>query len=86
MILDTSEKTLAPNGGLISIRPNPNNGVFEISVQSAITEDATLSITDLTGRSLYETYCRTNQPVKITTQLPSGVYFAVVNTAHGRKT
>jgi sugar lactone lactonase YvrE len=69
-----------PDG--ISIAPNPANTTFRLTIASGIDVQADVTITDLTGRSIYHSFYPTNTSISLSPQLSPGVYLVRATTLH----
>jgi hypothetical protein len=76
--------------GVVSVYPNPTNGVFSVvyTNESAVDQDATIQIADMAGRILFEESTmimngRLQADWDLTSVLSTGVYFVRINTAEG---
>ena len=67
----------------ITIYPNPNQGIFTLLVSSPVTEQAVVTVTNITGKKTNEFTIVTNQASDITLTQSAGIYFVSVATAHG---
>jgi len=73
-----------PDTGIgINIYPNPNDGAFTLKIASPMQEQATVTITNITGEKVYETSILTNNQTSITFAPPPGLYFLSAITVHG---
>lgn len=68
----------------ISIFPNPAHGVFTILVNSDVSNEATVTMTDLVGSRIKTIKIETNRPNETKPDLPAGMYF--LNISSGGKT
>jgi PKD repeat protein len=71
-----------------SIYPNPNNGVFEVKLNTSITDNGVINVYDLIGNLVYSTVIDSNNLVK-TINLPNvsnGVYFVKVSSNDSQHT
>ena len=69
---------------LISVYPNPNNGLFTVYISSDITETAQFVITNMFGEKVEEITAATNAPLNIQLNEPAGIYFINATTTHAR--
>ncbi|MBE0663968.1 MAG: S8 family serine peptidase [Bacteroidales bacterium] len=72
----------------MNIFPNPNTGVFTLAINDPNPGQLAVTITDLMGKTVYETMLQTNG-LPLTRQidlsnLPSGVYFLVAGNSAGQ--
>jgi len=58
-----------------TIAPNPSQGDITTQLLSSVTQDYTITITDLLGAALMQLHGITNKPTNISTNLPPGIYF-----------
>ncbi len=69
---------------LILITPNPNRGAFILTLKSGVTCQAKVSITDMIGRVVKETYITTNKETQLMLDAPSGIYLLSTQTPNQR--
>ncbi len=70
----------------MNLYPNPSNGSFTINFGNALAEDAILSITDMTGRTIHEVKVNAlteTMSIDLTT-LPAGVYMARIQQSQNQ--
>ncbi len=67
----------------IGVYPNPNNGVFTISIASGTNEPVSVTITNCAGQKVNEFRGATNQPNELRMDVPPGIYFISAVTSHG---
>lgn len=63
---------------LLSIYPNPNNGIFSLYINAKQNNLVKLTIHDLTGKKVHSQHQRTNMginEIRINSQLHKGIYF-----------
>jgi hypothetical protein len=65
----------------INVVPNPNNGHFSLTVIAAQLEPATIVITDIFGKKVFEANGSTNCSNNIQLAQPAGIYFARIETS-----
>ncbi len=65
------------------ISPNPTNGTFNVNLTSNVNEDVQITVSDITGRTVYTGTGRTNQSTEVTLPVPAGLYIVIVATSHG---
>lgn len=65
------------------IFPNPNNGKFNLIVSSDYTKDVQVGVFSCTGEKIKDLHIEPNKPTGICVDLPSGVYFLVINRLEG---
>ena len=70
----------------ITVLPNPNNGVFNITIRSAENEQVRGVITDITGKQEKTFVITTNKPAAMKIDGPAGLYFLSARTATKRYT
>jgi PKD repeat protein len=71
-------------GKMFSIYPNPSTGNINITWGSSITGKATVTVTDMTGRQVYNLTNDASQISNISLgQIQSGIYFIRINTGKG---
>jgi sugar lactone lactonase YvrE len=58
----------------ISIAPNPNKGIFTLSVNTGKKETISIEIHDVTGRKVFHQYIPSGSDVPVNPTLPSGIY------------
>ena len=80
---NNSVATTATIAHLTDIYPNPNNGSFSFTIQSAANELVSVTLTNLQGAALNAFRVETNQPISVQTDLPKGIYLL---TMQGRST
>lgn len=71
---------------LVKVYPNPNQGRFSVSVTDKTVGTVNVTLTDLTGKTVYENTVKVNgnQDVKIeTSNLPKGIYQLKMNSEKG---
>lgn len=75
-----------PLNAEVKVMPNPNNGVFVLSIQSASRLNGTVSVIDVTGRTIYaeaiDLIGGYNQQLNFNNQ-PKGIYTLLIKTAEG---
>lgn len=69
--------------GAISIFPNPNNGTFNVKLNSVSSQDITISVYDIRGRkvfnNLYENSANFNETIRLN-NVESGMYLLNIST------
>ena len=65
------------------ISPNPTNGTFFVNLTSTENEDVQITVSDITGRTVYTGTGRTNQATEVTLPVPAGLCIVTVATSHG---
>jgi PKD repeat protein len=75
---NTTSVTQTDFAAKINLYPNPSNGEFTIDFGDAVTEEATVNIVDMTGKTVYTTKVQALAKTKgiNLTGLPAGVYMA----------
>jgi hypothetical protein len=68
----------------LRIYPNPASGAFTVYFTSAIHQDVTITIADITSRKAFELTTQTNVPVPVV-GLEPGIYFVSATTPTGIK-
>jgi uncharacterized repeat protein (TIGR03803 family) len=63
----------------IEVYPNPFQERLNLYIESAKSEEAEITLVDVTGRRIHQSTAQTNAPVEIVKPLPDGVYFLKVN-------
>jgi len=77
--------TVANRSSMISVFPNPNNGVFEVEMNSF--EAGEIEIYDLNGRMVYNQTISTANPQINAASLDNGCYFVcLISNSGARKT
>lgn len=66
----------------MKVTPNPSNGHFTVLISSMTNEVATVEIFDVIGKKLLITITRTNEPLEISLNIPSGTYFVKASTEY----
>lgn len=67
----------------LQVYPNPSDGTFTISCWSSSLENPAITITDVSGRVVYtKNLSSSTKELKLSTQLPSGVYFLSKTTGN----
>jgi hypothetical protein len=69
---------------LVHIMPNPNRGAFILTLKTGLTCQAKVSITDMIGRVVKETYITTNKETQLMLDAPSGIYLLSTQTPNQR--
>lgn len=67
----------------VSASPNPTKGIFEVQFNSAIAQAATITITNLNGRQVYQQQLlaqRSSQHLVDLTAATEGIYLLTVQT------
>ena len=67
----------------LNVFPNPNTGVFTVSLSSAYDESAAIIISNILGEKIKEITTTTNTETEIRLNVPAGLYMVSVSTAHG---
>ncbi len=68
----------------ITLSPNPTtSGTFTLNVNTAVQETAKITITNVTGSTIKTLQSETNTAMDIQLNVPAGLYFVTVVTAHG---
>ncbi len=67
----------------IKIYPNPSNGIFNIDLKNPKSLYFTITITDITGKTLFKTVCDKNIFKFDGNSLKSGIYFIKLNKGEG---
>ncbi len=68
----------------ITLSPNPTtSGLFSLNINTTAPETATITITNVTGSTIKTLQTETNKAVDIQLNVPTGLYFVTVTTAHG---
>ncbi|MCU0347619.1 MAG: T9SS type A sorting domain-containing protein [Saprospiraceae bacterium] len=75
--------TDSPAQQALALSPNPNNGLFRVSIPFSTAGSGLLEMTDHTGRTVRSfNWNMTNQPLSVdATGLPAGTYFLRVKSA-----
>lgn len=86
IIVDTTVgvEHVAGNNSSISIFPNPNNGTFNLNINTASNEMANVVVTNMVGAVVSEAMVETNKSNNIAINQPAGIYF-VTATVHNDK-
>ncbi|MES1181545.1 MAG: T9SS type A sorting domain-containing protein, partial [Flavobacterium sp.] len=63
----------------MNVVPNPNNGVFELRFTNTI-KDATLIITDMIGREVYNSAINTQRLTIDLSVHANGMYYVTINS------
>ena len=71
-------------GTTLNVFPNPTDGAITISLNSAITEEADVIITNVLGAKVREMKMTTNKAVNIKLDEAAGIYFLSASTAAGK--
>jgi len=69
----------------LSVFPNPTQGVFTMTLASAIAEDVNITVTNMVGSVVKTITAATNQETQITLNQPAGVYMLTATTASGAR-
>ncbi len=68
----------------ITLSPNPAvSGLFSLNINTTAPETATITITNVTGSTIKTLQSETNKALDIQLNVPTGLYFVTVTTAHG---
>ncbi len=68
----------------ITLSPNPaTSGLFSLNINTTAPETATITITNVTGSTIKTLQSETIKAVDIQLNVPTGLYFVTVTTAHG---
>ena len=79
----TTSVAMQNNGtSMMTIFPNPGNGVFELSIAAPLDESAHVVITDLVGKKVSEFITTTNKQIALDIEAPSGIYLIEATSAH----
>lgn len=73
------------NDHSLNIFPNPSNGSVMVNLASGLHEDATVTVTTVTGVKLQEVSIKTNTNNEIVIDQPTGMYVISATTASGKK-
>jgi hypothetical protein len=68
---------------MLTVVPNPSGGEVSCTLSATLDEEVHLSVTDVTGRKIFETTSQTNKPTMLRIDGPAGVYFLNATTAAG---
>ena len=68
----------------LNVYPNPSTGNFTINLLSGITEQATVTITNIVGEKVKEFTMSTNQPTDLKLDQPEGIYFLTAASSTGK--
>lgn len=68
----------------VSVFPNPSQGVVNFKAPNA--EISSVEIYNVQGQSVYSQIVRSNEAILYLTELPTGLYYAKVNTDKGSET
>ena len=81
---------IAPNnsveGMALNVFPNPNSGMFTLSLESKMNEEVHVQVTNLLGQKVKEATTATNTPLTVQLDMAAGVYLLTGHTAHGTYT
>jgi hypothetical protein len=69
-------------GNTLQVSPNPCTGSFSVYLSSIIAEQAHFTITDTKGEKVKEFYGAANEHLPIHLEVPGGIYFLSVRSAH----
>ncbi|MCD6011391.1 MAG: inlJ 1 [Flavipsychrobacter sp.] len=69
---------------ILSVYPNPNNGIFTVNVSAARTEEVTITITNTLGQPVKEYTVATNTQKQLQLNTPAGIYFISANSKEGK--
>ena len=70
-----------------AISPNPNNGIFNLTLNQPVSDDSKISIYDLQGRLIENLNFQSNsatQQVQLKNQYRSGVYLIEISNENGK--
>ncbi len=81
----TASGTASINKGdvLLTVWPNPNQGIFTVKLSSATDEPVQIVVTNIVGEKVKEINTTTNKATEIKLNDAAGVYFVTASTAHG---
>jgi len=82
-ISDVGVQQIATTGGEMKLLPNPNKGLFTMSLQSLNDEQVQVVITNTLGEKVKEFTTTTNMATAIQLDQPAGIYFLSAITEHG---
>jgi hypothetical protein len=67
----------------MSVVPNPTNGTFSINMESDVTVNAFVTITNVVGEKVKELNMTTNKATEVKLDVPNGIYFINARTVNG---
>ena len=70
----------------IDLYPNPSNGEFRVNVTTIDNEVVQITVANLLGEIVRDISATTNQPLIVTMDVPTGVYFLTARVAEGAVT
>jgi hypothetical protein len=77
----TGIRDIQSKAGEVILYPNPNNGLFYLSISSDIPEDLTVHVVNSQGQTVYNRVCTASsllhEPIDIQ-HLPAGIYHIVI--------
>jgi hypothetical protein len=74
----------AYSAAALNIYPNPNDGLFSVSLAYPTSEPVSVTITDITGRKIKDLQTTTNKDTPLHVDGPPGMYFIQAATESGR--
>lgn len=74
-LLPTSVATPSKENGTMDVYPNPNNGTFMVRVNSAVTTNVHVELTNATGQKVQRFDMPANSTREINLSVPAGVYY-----------
>jgi hypothetical protein len=74
------------DAGSMNIYPNPAAEMITLNLQTAVSQEATVIITNMIGEKVKELTVKTNDATEIRLDQPSGIYFVTAKTATGTYT
>ncbi len=80
----TSPRPSPKEREMVSVFPNPNEGVFWVNLLSDNNEPASIIITNIVGEKIKGINTLTNTPVPIKLDVAAGVYLISGTTVHGK--
>ena len=75
-------------GGITEVTtyPNPTNGAFNVKITAPLTEEGIMKIVNISGVTVMEMPCITNNEIRLNIDQPEGLYFIHIKTSHGNYT
>ncbi len=81
----SNAKKIAVAPGLVSVSPNPSNGIFTVTLEK-LTEEATYEVVNMNGAAVQKNTIRNAAVIKINiSQQPAGLYVLRITNKEGKQ-